>query len=134
MSADDPCQDWVNAFARAAESVGGVSDVVMEGIAKEIEYEAKERVPIGPDISSNVVISHVGGTLHASIITTKDREGVYTVGAYADYALFVEERSEVHHPNGQAHFMRDAVGAVLPKVTEEMEKGLERMLKETKLR
>ena len=58
----------------------------------------------------------------------------YTVGFYADYALAVEERSELHHENGKAHYLRDAVYEVESQMADRADAALEDIAKKAGLR
>lgn len=51
---------------------------------------------------------HLAGGTYTEPIGTSDAPGI-EIGYIADYAVFVHERTELHHPVGQAKFLETAL-------------------------
>jgi hypothetical protein len=79
-----------------------------------VEAESMRRTPV----DTGNLRSSAGGN---SRITKANRQGASgEMGYTANYAVHVHERTDLHHTNGEAKFLQNAISAVLPKLPNEI--------------
>lgn len=94
---------------RQIVQINGRSRVGLRAAALLVLGEAKELTP--------VVTGHLQGFTHTEPIESSAGPGI-EIGFDAIYAVFVHERTELHHPVGQAKFLETALKKNAKRVLE----------------
>lgn len=105
---------------KALEHASGLAKIALVRMAEKTMTKAKELTPVDT------------GALRASGHVQRPEEVGYEIrvrlgfgGAAAPYAIIVHERTDVHHPVGQAKFLESALLQNSPRVAIELRRALD---------
>jgi hypothetical protein len=101
----------VQNLAQIAKEFPKVADLLVEGVALQILRMAQQIVPVyeGPPYlvkkKGQPAVAHVGGYLRSTLYVKKIADGVWEVGATAEYAAAQHEHTEYQHTHGEAKYI-----------------------------
>lgn len=101
----------VRNLAEIAKQFPAVANLLVEAIAMQILRMAQQIVPVyeGPPYlvkrKGQAPVPHVGGYLRSTLYVKKIADGVWEVGANAEYAAAQHEHTEYRHTHGECKYI-----------------------------